>query len=137
LTHANSPLSANYSYDVENRMVVATPTSGGQDIYSYGPDNLRVWKLRADGTEEIYYYDPAGRQLGVYKVTGGDGSNGGTLYLGFTKDPGTLQSKRHVYFRSQLIASEKGTAHEDRLGSVRGIAPYYPYGEEYTPTAQD
>ena len=48
---------ANYTYDIENRMIRQSNTSTGtSELYSYGPDNLRVWKRRTDGSEQVTFY---------------------------------------------------------------------------------
>lgn len=116
------------TYDVENRMV-GDPTSS----YVYGQDGRRIF---ASSVGYIHFYGIEGWELGSYAPALNSGQNGWTF---------ATQTK-YVYFNGRLIQSSVGaTAGQvvvaDRLGSVRAKGKtatysYYPFGEEYTTTAQ-
>jgi len=117
-------------YDVENRLSSLSPVSGGQEEYVYGPDNKRVSKIRPDGTEVIYFYGVGGQKLGEYQVQ----MSATRVYV--------VALNANLYFGGKLIRLQGQVAAMDRLGSVRALngaatPRYYPYGMEYTTTAQD
>jgi RHS repeat-associated protein len=126
------------SYDAANRVIAV----GGSESasYAYDPDNRRIYSLDASGNETIYFYGVDGRKLATYPI-------------GFTKTTGELGDtdytmqlncqSNNVYFAGLLIYAESRIVSTDRLGSVRSSGPglgyqaQFPYGVEYTLTAND
>jgi RHS repeat-associated protein len=119
----------NYTYDVDNRLVVAPfYTNGGYtpEIYAYAPDNKRIYKRMPDGTEELYFYGITGQKLGTYRP----------FIYQYGISISTVDT--NLYFGSRTIVSRGVTVVPDRLGSNRaGGSRYFPYGEEQQVTAQD
>ena len=128
-----------YTYDVANRVASAKSGSNPSEQYSYGPENQRVWKLQPDGTESLYFYGAFGELLGEYPIVP---ASAPTYYY-----PGLGTTR--LYFAGKLInyvassGSNLGSVIQDRLGSVAynggtmTSMRYYPWGEEYTTTAQN
>jgi YD repeat-containing protein len=88
-------------YDVENRLVAATPVSGNTELYQYGPDGKRVWR-RYEG---FHFYGIDGQELGVYGVTFRSDCTGELrMYV--------TQSARYEYFGGRRLEME------DRVGST-------------------
>jgi len=84
----------------------------------------------------VYLYGVDGKKLGAYTVSITGNPNNQAMQL-------TPQSY-NVYFAGMLIVAEGNTVATDRLGSVRwggpsglGYQAQYPYGTEYTLTAND
>ncbi|HKV38691.1 MAG TPA: RHS repeat-associated core domain-containing protein [Blastocatellia bacterium] len=108
------------SYDIENRMVVASGVNTGaaQTLYEYGSGNARVYQSNWTwsggtstlGSEQVYFYSVAGQKIGAYRLWVGPSS------IWF------VQQKTEVWFGAKLI---NGTV-ADRVGS---FGKYYPYGE--------
>jgi RHS repeat-associated protein len=124
---------ATLTYDETNRMVSATPTSGGTEYYAYAPDNKRIYRLEASGTTELWtLYGARGEKVGVYSLT----LSASTFVY--------TQTERDVWFGGKLIWNGSpglvmsGQAVQDRLGTNRaGGAQFYPYGDEISSTAND
>jgi RHS repeat-associated protein len=101
--------------------------------YAYDSANQRVYFRNSAGAETLYIYGKDGKKLATYTITGTTGSA-----INFT-----FQSE-NVYFAGKLISAEGNAEAVDAIGSVRwssagsGTArTYYPYGAEYTATAND
>src|SRR5262249_27169267 len=110
-------------YDVANRLVTYTPTSGGTESYAYDPENLRVWKKTASGQEYFYFYGAQGERLGIFQFAAS-----------------VTAVRRSLYFGRKLVTNfVPGTSNysarfQDRLGSAHDqplYSGYYPYGEEH------
>ena len=105
------------SYDIENRMVVASAVYGSaQTLYEYGTGNTRVyqsnwtWTYGSGSTlnsEAVYFHSVAGQKIGVFTLSVGPSS------IWF------IQQKTEVWCGAKLI---NGTV-ADRVGSFR---KYYP-----------
>ena len=113
------------AYDVANRMKSAI-VEGGTIYYGYDSANRRIYYRSTSNAETIYLYGADGKKLGTYTV-----SSVTNTAIQFT------QQSTNVYFAGRLLG-----ASVDRLGSVRyggasgvGYQAQYPYGVEYTPTA--
>jgi RHS repeat-associated protein len=125
------------SYDAVNR--VGTAMLGSQSYnYGYDSDNRRIYSRNASGTETIYFYGVDGKKLATYTIgfTQVPNNQGYTMQLNYQSN--------NVYFVGRLISAEGGAVRTDRLGSVRSGGPgglgyqaQYPYGVEYTLTAND
>ncbi|HXI43118.1 MAG TPA: RHS repeat-associated core domain-containing protein, partial [Bryobacteraceae bacterium] len=115
------PVTGGLSYDVENRL------GGASGTVSYSQDNKRVW----DG-QFVHFFGIDGRELGVYQPSYNQVQ--GVSIWTF----GTIGQDE--YFNGKMFLAKGQPVVTDRLGSVRyrrGVASsYYPYGEEYTTTAQ-
>ncbi|MBV9266851.1 MAG: glucosaminidase domain-containing protein [Acidobacteriaceae bacterium] len=111
---------AAYTYDIENRMTVAVPAPGGnQVLYGYDSSNQRIYQgtynasTQTYSNEQLYFYGIDGKKLAVYSV-----QSSGTVTLSCTTT--------NIWFAGRLLTPE------DRLQS-RG--KYFPYGEDrYNPT---
>jgi RHS repeat-associated protein len=112
-----------FNYDIENRLVSASPSGGGTEYYAYSPSGKRIWKMMQNGmTQEFYLYSIGGQKLSTLTMA----VNGALTAL-----------DNNVYFGSRLIVSRGNAVTPDRVGSVNWGSRYYPYGEEVTATAQD
>jgi RHS repeat-associated protein len=116
-----------FGYDVANRIV----TLGGQFTYAYDSNNRRIYYRSTSGTDTIYLYGGYGEKLGVFTISG---YSGALIQL--------AQQSANVYFAGQLVYASGVTVGTDSLGSVRfgnGVPnrTYYPYGQEYSTTAND
>jgi RHS repeat-associated protein len=113
----------NLGYDVANRLV----TVNGAQVYAYDQVNRRVYSNT--GGEKIYLYGAGGTKAATYAIS-----------VTNTAISFTLQSE-NVYFAGRLISAESNAVAVDALGSVRssntGNHSYYPYGVEYSGTAND
>ena len=121
------------SYDVANRVSEVMSNSTPYH-YDYDPDNRRVYYGDANGHDTIYFYGAEGRKLATYTVEPISGQPEIVL----------TQTSENVYFLGKLISAEGNPVSTDRLGSVRSGGPaglgyqaQYPYGTEYTTTAND
>ncbi len=103
-----------YGYDIENRTIQASPSSGGTVLYGYDTTNHRVYKGLYNGStysgEEIYFYGAEGHKYGTWQV---NPSSGVLLQASVTKQ----------WFGNRLVSPQ------DRLDS-RG--KYFPFGQERT-----
>jgi RHS repeat-associated protein len=115
------------AYDVANRMKSAI-VEGGTIYYGYDSANLRIYYRNTSNAETIYLYGADGKKPGIYTVSSVTNTS-----IQFA------QQSTNVYFAGRLLG-----ASVDRLGSVRyggasgvGYQAQYPYGVEYTPTAND
>jgi hypothetical protein len=88
---------ATFTYDEANRIVSATPTSGGTESYGYSPDNKRIFRLPASGPEEFTLYGGFGEKIGTYGWYDplGNGSSGMLL-----------SRNSNVWFAGSLIWNE-------------------------------
>jgi RHS repeat-associated protein len=129
-------------YDEANRVVSATPTSGGTEYYGYAPDNKRVYRLTpvAGGgwTENWTFYGAQGEKLvtnmqlaGPYEVYNPQGVQTG---WSCAFQPGGQSA---IWFAGKMIY-DGGAMYQDRLGTNRsGGARFRPYGDEITSTGND
>jgi RHS repeat-associated protein len=120
-------------YDTANRMTEVA-TSAGDYYYAYDSDNRRIYYRDNNNNETIYFYGADGRKLSSYTMT-------------FISNPNSIQMNPapaggNVYFAGILLMEEGNSVRTDRLGSVRwggpnslGYQAQYPYGVEYTTTA--
>ncbi len=122
------------TYDKANRITAVSGSASAS--YAYDSDNLRIYAENASGAETIYFYGVDGKKLATYTYTM-------ITYEGYSEVQLTQQSE-NVYFLGKLISAEGNTVQTDRLGSVRSGGPgnlgyqaQYPYGVEYTVTAND
>jgi RHS repeat-associated protein len=121
-------------YDAANR--VARIAGSQSAAYGYDSDNRRIYSRNASGSETIYFYGADGRKLAAYTYT--------IIMTGGYPEIELTQRSQNVYFLGKLIYAEGNTVTTDRLGSVRSGGPgglgyqaQYPYGAEYTVTAND
>ncbi len=123
-----------FSYDRANRMVGVGGSAA--ESYWYDSSNLRVYSRNASGAETIYFYGADGTKLATYTYSIITYQGGPEIQL--------TQQSANVYFLGKLISAEGNAVQVDRLGSVRSGGPgglghqaQYPYGVEYTVTAND
>ncbi len=123
-----------FTYDVANRVTAVSGT--GTAAYGYDSDNRRIYSRSASGAETICFYGVDGKKLAAY-------TPGIITYGGFPEVQLSMQTY-NVYFLGKLIYAEGNSVQTDRLGSVRSGGPsglgyqaQYPYGVEYTLTAND
>ena len=128
------------SYDEGNRLVSATPVSGGTEYYGYDPGNKRIYRKRADGVEEWSFYGTDGEKLSTVNFYLNCGDYGDPSTCGFL----TYTISTNVWFAGKLIWSRTGSGntsgpvYADRLGTNRmGGARFYPYGDEIGSTGND
>jgi RHS repeat-associated protein len=127
-------------YDAANRV---SPVQINYQSYYYGydTDNRRMYYRDPSGNETIYFYGVDGKKLATYTI-------GFTHVIQQGFDQGyTMQlnyESNNVYFAGRLISAEGNAVRTDRLGSVRAGGPgglgyqaQFPYGTEYTTTAND
>jgi RHS repeat-associated protein len=126
-----------YVYDPANRMVEAMESAGNY-FYGYDPDNRRIYYRDVNNHETIYFYGADGQKLATYTYTIIQYITQGNPEIQL------LQQSSNVYFLGKLITAENAPVTADRLGSVRSGGPgglgyqaQYPYGVEYTLTAND
>ncbi len=119
------------SYDAANRlnMVLA---NGQFSYYGYDADNRRVWYQNASGVQTIYFYGADGRKVTSYTFT--------MSAPNIVMTP--AQNYGNIYFAGVPLETEGNAVSTDRLGSVRngggaGYQAEYPYGTEYSLTAND
>ncbi len=119
------------SYDAANRlnMVLA---NGQFSYYGYDADNRRVWYQNASGVQTIYFYGADGRKVTSYTFT--------MSAPNIVMTP--AQNYGNIYFAGVPLETEGNAVSTDRLGSVRngggaGYQAEYPYGVEYSLTAND
>src|ERR1017187_3682198 len=120
-------------YDVANRL--SEGQTNGNNYYGYDSDNRRIYYRDNNNNETIYFYGADGQKLATYTY---NITNNGNPQIQFT------QQRYNVYFLGKLILAEGTSVATDRLGSVRSGGPgglgyqaQYPYGVEYTLTAND
>jgi len=125
----------NLVYDVANR-VSEVENSNGNSYYEYDSDNRRIYYKNVAGAETIYFYGVDGKKLATYTYTIVESGGSPEIQLN--------QQSSNVYFAGILLTSEGNRVTADRLGSVRSGGPgglgyqaQYPYGVEYTTTAND
>ena len=123
-----------YQYDMANR--ISEVMEGGNSYYAYDSDNRRIYYQDVNSKETIYFYGADGHKLATYTYTVITYSGNPELQL--------TQQSENVYFLGKLITAEGNSVTTDRLGSVRSGGPgglgyqaQYPYGVEYTLTAND
>jgi RHS repeat-associated protein len=123
-----------FTYDVANRITAVSGTRTA--AYGYDSDNRRIYSRSASGAETIYFYGVDGKKLAAYTPSI-------ITYGGFPEVQLSMQTY-NVYFLGKLIYAEGNSVQTDRLGSVRSGGPsglgyqaQYPYGAEYTLTAND
>jgi RHS repeat-associated protein len=120
------------TYDAANRL---SAVAGSQSAaYAYDTDNRRIYSRDASGNETIYFYGVDGKKQATYTST--IVANSGEPYIQLTV------KSINLYFLGKLIIAEGYDVSTDRLGSVRngsqtGYEAQYPYGVEYTTTAND
>jgi RHS repeat-associated protein len=125
-------------YDTANH-VSQVQANGQNSYYWYDPDNRRIYYKNAGSAETIYFYGADGTKLATYTyaiVT--NTMTGGNPEIQLT------QQSTNVYFAGRLVTAEGKLVATDRLASVRSGGPgnlgyqaQYPYGVEYTTTAND
>jgi RHS repeat-associated protein len=122
-------------YDLANR-VSEVMTDDQTSYYGYDSDNRRIYYRNGSGSETIYFYGADGKKLATYTYAI-------ITYSGSPEIQLTEQSK-NVYFVGLTLTEEGNSVSTDRLGSVRSGGPgglgyqaQYPYGVEYTATAND
>ena len=125
-------------YDTANH-VAQVQANGQNSYYWYDPDNRRIYYKNASGVETIYFYGADGTKLATYTyaiVT--NTMTGGNPEIQLTRQ------STNVYFAGRLVTAEGNLVATDRLASVRSGGPgnlgyqaQYPYGKEYTTTAND
>jgi RHS repeat-associated protein len=116
---------------------VSAVTAGSQSAaYAYDSANQRIYYRNTSGTETIYFYGADGRKVATYTYT--------IITSNGVPEIQLTQQSENVYFLGKLILAEGSLVTTDRLGSVRnggpGVLGYqaqYPYGVEYTVTAND
>jgi len=126
-----------YGYDAANRMVEVME-GAGNSFYGYDPDNRRIYYRDVNNNETIYFYGADGKKLATYTYTIIQYITQGNPEIQLT------QQSMNVYFLGKLISAEGNPVTTDRLGSVQHGGPgglghqsQYPYGVEYTLTAND
>jgi hypothetical protein len=120
-------------YDTDNRLA-EVENSVGDYYYAYDSDNRRIYYRNASNNETIYFYGADGRKITSYTMT--------FLAYGAGIQMNPAAGGGNVYFAGILLAEEGNSVTTDRLGSVRwggpsnlGYQAQYPYGVEYTTTA--
>jgi RHS repeat-associated protein len=122
-------------YDAANR-VSEVMTYDQNSYYGYDSDNRRISSRNGSNNETIYFYGADGTKLATYTYT----------IVTYNGDPEIqlTQQSENVYFLGKLVSAEGYAVTTDRLGSVRSGGPgglgyqaEYPYGVEYTTTAND
>ncbi len=130
-----------YFYDVDNRMTLASTTTGGE-YYDYALDNKRIFKQTTDGNIEVYFW--AGNQkLATFKVTPALPNAPDPAYV--PDQINFVQTSYNVYFGGRALIADGQYAIRDRLGNVvsrYGTSgwtkyAYFPYGEERTSSANN
>jgi RHS repeat-associated protein len=152
-------------YDVQNRMVSSTSSSGGTKVYAYGPGGQRVGQSMPpdpnnwqNNSWTIYMYGPDGRRIAD---CGADYQPADPQYPQQNLSIQSGCGAAYIHFRGTLVRKENlpqfldgrwqyrwewpgTTMAVDRLGSVDfstwgvgSTTSYYPYGEEETPTGND
>jgi len=124
-------------YDAANRVSQVWMNGQPNTYYGYDPDNHRVYSGgTGHGADTIYLYGVDGKKLATYTTTF---TGSYPLY----KMQLNCQSN-NVYFGGRLVSAEGNSVRTDRLDSVRSGGPgglgyqaQYPYGVEYTTTAND
>jgi len=116
------------SYDVLNR-VSAMPCSPVDCVYTYDAENRRVSYVDMNGNQTLYFYGADGQKLATYWV--------GVTATGSSPGVELVQQSYNAYFTGFLVVAESVSVATDRLGSVPWSGGYYPYGVEYTATAND
>ena len=137
-----SAMGATLTYDEENRVVSASPTSGGTAYYGYAPDHKRIYQglpWRWGLQEQWTFFGAYGEKLGVFAWV--DYTQSGDCGI-CALNPVSW----NVWFAGKMIWNGQGTAEEgtsaatyqDRVGTNRAFgARFYPYGEEITSTGND
>jgi RHS repeat-associated protein len=120
-------------YDTDNRLT-EVENSVGDYYYAYDSDNHRIYYRNASNSETIYFYGADGRKITSYTMT--------FLAYGAGIQMNPAAGGGNVYFAGILLAEEGNSVTTDRLGSVPwggpsglGYQAQYPYGVEYTTTA--
>src|ERR1017187_2230483 len=122
-----------YQYDVANRL--SEVQTNGNYYYGYDSDNRRIYYRDNNNNETIYFYGADGQKLATYTY---NITNNGNPQIQFT------QQSYNVYFLGKVILAEGPPVPTARVGSGPwggpgglGYQAQYPYGVEYTPTAND
>jgi RHS repeat-associated protein len=135
------------AYDSLGLLLQSWHSLHGTESYAYSPAaRQRIWRKLANGEQELYLNGPGGERLmSLRYICEASGYN-------CTE----LERKNWLYFGGRAIR-EQGEIYQwntpphgkalvlDRLGSVRvaaslsdsAVSTFYPYGEEYQPTAND
>ncbi len=127
-------------YDEANRVVSATPTSGGTEYYGYAPDNKRVYRLTPQTgggwVENWTFYGAQGEKLVTnMQLAGPNEVFTGGVQTGWSYSFTGGQSA--IWFAGKMIY-DGGAMYQDRLGTNRsGGARFRPYGDEITSTGND
>jgi RHS repeat-associated protein len=124
-------------YDAANRVSQVWMNGQPNTYYGYDPDNHRVYSGgTGHGADTIYLYGVDGKKLATYTTTFTGSYPLYKMQLNCQSD--------NVYFGGRLVSAEGNLVRTDRLGSVRAGGPgglgyqaQYPYGVEYTTTAND
>jgi RHS repeat-associated protein len=139
-----------YSYDVENRIVSAYENGGPSTGYGYGydPQGKRILTQTSGlGTpsngspnavtfDTFTFYGITGQRLSTFGVIASQWANSG--YCNGARYCAVGGPGSWLYFGGRLISNFINGVMTDRLGSVRGLISYYPWGEEKTsPPTQD
>jgi RHS repeat-associated protein len=124
-------------YDLANR-VSEVMEGAGNSYYGYDSDNRRIYYRNTSNNETIYFYGADGKKLATYTYT--------IIQYQTQDDPEIqlMEQSKNVYFAGLTLTEEGNSVSTDRLGSVRSGGPgglgyqaEYPYGVEYTVTAND
>jgi RHS repeat-associated protein len=123
-------------YDAANR--VSALYLSGFYYYGYDSDNRRIYYRDNNNDETVYLYGADGKKLTSYTATV-------VPYLNYYEVEITPAANNgNVYFAGIMLAEEGNPVTTDRLGSARSGGPgglgyqaEYPYGVEYTTTAND
>src|SRR5579883_2520604 len=132
-------------YDVENRLVSSSASSGAGASYTYAPGNKRVWRgagtYNADtgqwSTDEVTFWAPNGQKLGTYQVTAVLGCQFASPQCGnaaMAPEFYASQTGTYYYFGGRMVKNASAWVYGDRLGS---IGKYYPYGQERPSATQN
>jgi RHS repeat-associated protein len=124
-------------YDAANR-ISEVMEGAGNSFYGYDSDNRRIYYRNTSNSETIYFYGADGKKLATYTYT--------IIQYQTQDDPEIqlMEQSKNVYFAGLMLTEEGNSVSTDRLGSVRSGGPgglgyqaEYPYGVEYTVTAND
>jgi RHS repeat-associated protein len=126
------------SYDVQNRLIQAAPTSGGSEWFVYNPWNQKVWSSNSGyygAYGAVTMYGPNGEPLADFAIWASSFYvPTGVCYdsVGNVLSSCLVLQSEHLYFAGQKV--DIGSAY-DRLGTAvmagGSTTPksFYPYGE--------
>ncbi len=125
------------TYDVENRLTQAVHSQNGAEEYAYDVSNRRVWRKKVNGAEEVSLYGYTGGKLAAYALTT-DAQGNLTLT---SKSKSVYFDGLPVYSGGVLVVRDSVNSVIARIGGASGkqaeTAQYFPFGEEYQPSADD